>query len=62
MAELAGEEAGEEALAFFDACPRRWGLDPEQAYPDAGLVELKEGRERALETYQRYVVKKKEGD
>ena len=38
-----------ESRAFFDAVPRRWGLDP-KARP-APLVDLKGGRERALLAY-----------
>lgn len=41
---------GAEALAFFDAVPRAWGLSPRQAYP-APLVDLAFGRERALAAY-----------
>ncbi|EAR22186.1 cryptochrome/photolyase family protein [Nitrococcus mobilis] len=59
VAELAGDNPGEAALAYFDACPRHWSLDPEQKYPEAPLIELKRGRERALEAYQHYVVKNK---
>ncbi|WP_084862889.1 cryptochrome/photolyase family protein [Salibaculum halophilum] len=39
------------ALAYFDAVPRSWGLSPSQAYP-APIVDLKAGRERALEAYR----------
>ncbi len=59
VAELAGDDPGAAALAYFDACPRRWGLDPAQKYPETPLIELKRGRERALEAYQHYVVKSK---
>lgn len=38
---------GPEALAFFDAVPRSWGLDPAAPYP-AARVDLAEGRARAL--------------
>ncbi|MDN5871274.1 MAG: hypothetical protein L0H73_11220 [Nitrococcus sp.] len=60
MAELAGDNAGEEALAYFDACPRSWGLEPTQNYPHAPLIELKQGRERALEAHQHMVKNKTE--
>ncbi|TVR44894.1 MAG: deoxyribodipyrimidine photo-lyase, partial [Rhodobacteraceae bacterium] len=39
------------ARAFFDACPRSWGLRADMTYPDP-VVPLKEGRERALDAYQ----------
>jgi deoxyribodipyrimidine photo-lyase len=41
---------GVEALAYFDAVPRSWGLDPQAPYP-APLVDLGEGRARALAAY-----------
>ncbi|MFN6924823.1 MAG: cryptochrome/photolyase family protein [Tabrizicola sp.] len=41
---------GPEALAFFQAVPRSWGLDPKAPYP-APLVDLAEGRARALAAY-----------
>jgi deoxyribodipyrimidine photo-lyase len=47
-----GEAAHADALAYFDAAPRRWGLSAADAYPEA-IVDLKAGRERALEAYQR---------
>ncbi len=39
-----------DALSFFDAVPRSWGLSPEAPYP-APIVDLKTGRARALEAY-----------
>jgi deoxyribodipyrimidine photo-lyase len=39
-----------EARRYFDAVPRAWGLDPEQAYA-APLIGLAEGRARALAAY-----------
>ena len=39
------------ALSYFDAIPRRWGLDPNAAYPDP-VVGLAEGRARALAAYE----------
>lgn len=39
-----------EALAYFDAVPRSWGLDWRAPYP-APLVDLATGRERALSAY-----------
>ncbi|MFN6925379.1 MAG: cryptochrome/photolyase family protein [Tabrizicola sp.] len=41
---------GPEALAFFDAVPRSWALDPSAPYP-APVVDLAEGRARALAAY-----------
>jgi deoxyribodipyrimidine photo-lyase len=42
---------GADALAFFDAAPKSWGLRPGQPYPKP-LVDLKTGRERALAAYK----------
>jgi deoxyribodipyrimidine photo-lyase len=41
---------GPEALAFFAAAPRSWGLDPTRPYPPP-VVALPEGRARALAAY-----------
>jgi deoxyribodipyrimidine photo-lyase len=41
---------GPEALAYFDAVPRSWGLRPDRPYP-APVVDLAEGRARALAAY-----------
>ncbi|TAG12465.1 MAG: deoxyribodipyrimidine photo-lyase [Rhodobacterales bacterium] len=49
IAELS-RNPGAEALAFFDAVPRSWGLDPKAHYP-APVVDLAEGRARALAAY-----------
>ena len=38
------------ALAYFDAVPRRWGLDPGAPYPDP-VVTADAGRQRALDAY-----------
>lgn len=40
-----------DALAFFDAVPRSWGLNHGQAYP-APVVDLAKGRALALEAYK----------
>ena len=40
-----------DALAYFDAVPRSWGLDPSDAYP-APIVAADEGRKRALTAYE----------
>jgi deoxyribodipyrimidine photo-lyase len=39
-----------EALSYFDAIPRDWGLSPDAPYP-APVVSARGGRERALEAY-----------
>ncbi|MFN3577748.1 MAG: cryptochrome/photolyase family protein [Tabrizicola sp.] len=49
LAELS-KSPGPEALGFFDAVPRSWGLRPDQPYP-APVVDLAEGRARALAAY-----------
>lgn len=49
VAELSARP-GPEALAYFDAVPRAWGLDPRAPYP-APVVGLAEGRARALAAY-----------
>jgi deoxyribodipyrimidine photo-lyase len=41
---------GSDALVFFDAAPRSWGLDPFRPYPKP-IVDLAEGRMRALAAY-----------
>ena len=50
IAELA-PRPGCDALAWFEATPRRWGLEPATPYP-APMVDLAEGRARALAAYQ----------
>ncbi len=50
VAELAGDAPGPDALAFFEAAPRSWGLAPDDDYPDP-VVPLAEGRRAALEAY-----------
>ncbi|OYX26542.1 MAG: deoxyribodipyrimidine photolyase [Rhodobacterales bacterium 32-66-7] len=49
LAELA-RDPGPEALAYFDAVPRSWGLHPGQPYPSP-VIDLAEGRARALAAY-----------
>ena len=39
------------ALAYFDAVPRSWGLNPTDRYPSP-VVDLKKGRLRALAAYE----------
>ncbi len=41
-----------DALSFFDAAPRAWGLSPRAPYPKP-LIDLKQGRERALAAYEK---------
>ena len=38
------------ALSYFDAVPRQWGISPRDAYP-APIVDVADGRKRALEAY-----------
>lgn len=51
LAEGRGAQAAPEALAYFQAVPRSWGLEARRA-PPAPLIGLAEGRERALAAYQ----------
>ena len=39
-----------DALSYFDAIPKSWGLTPDQPYPNP-VIGLAEGRERALAAY-----------
>lgn len=41
----------EDALRYFDAIPRHWGMTPQDAYPDP-IVAADEGRKRALSAYE----------
>ncbi|MEL6773357.1 MAG: deoxyribodipyrimidine photo-lyase [Pseudomonadota bacterium] len=41
----------QDALAFFEAAPRTWGLSPDAPYP-APVIGHSAGRERALEAYK----------
>lgn len=50
VAELS-RQPGPDALAFFEAAPRSWGLSMSQPYPKP-LIDLKTGRERALAAYK----------
>jgi deoxyribodipyrimidine photo-lyase len=47
-----------DALAFFDAVPRRWGLSPVAPLPPP-LVDLAEGRARALRAHEHHVASKR---
>jgi deoxyribodipyrimidine photo-lyase len=42
---------GPDALDFFAACPRSWGLSPDDPYP-APIMALDAGRKRALAAYE----------
>ncbi len=42
-----------DALTYFDAIPRSWGLAPDDAYP-APVVPVDTGRKRALDAYAGY--------
>ena len=50
IAELS-PEPGPDALAWFDAAPRSWHLDPRASYPQR-IVTPAEGRARALAAYE----------
>ena len=41
----------DDALSYFEAVPRSWGLNPDDPYPEP-VVGLKEGREAALAAYE----------
>ena len=42
---------GTDGLAYFEAIPLSWDMAPDDPYPDAPVVGLKEGRQRALDAY-----------
>ena len=42
---------GRAALDFFEACPRSWGMAPDQRYPNP-VIDLSDGRNRALAAYE----------
>lgn len=46
----ASARPGADALAYFEAVPRVWRLDPKAAYPTP-LIDLAAGRDRALAAY-----------
>ena len=41
----------DDALSYFDAIPKSWGLSPSDPYPEP-IMELPEGRKRALAAYE----------
>ncbi len=43
-------DPGPEALSYFDAVPRAWGLSPKAPYPER-MIDLAAGRKRALDAY-----------
>ena len=47
------DDPPETARDYFAAIPRGWKMDMRGNYPDAPIVGLKEGRDRALEAYQK---------
>jgi deoxyribodipyrimidine photo-lyase len=49
IAELS-KAPGPQAMSYFNAVPRKWALDPAKPYP-MPLVDLGEGRARALKAY-----------
>ena len=49
-----GREApSDTALTYFEAIPRRWTMDPGDAYPDP-IVGADEGRKAAMEAYEAF--------
>ncbi len=42
-----------DALAFFDAAPKSWGIDPQDPYPKP-VIDLQKGREAALAAYSKH--------
>ena len=42
----------QDALAYFDAVPKSWGLSADQPYPNP-VIELADGRARALAAYEK---------
>lgn len=48
-----GKTPGPDAMAFFEAAPRRWELDPGAPYP-APVVDRAAGRQAALAAYAEY--------
>ncbi|KQI69722.1 deoxyribodipyrimidine photolyase [Loktanella sp. 3ANDIMAR09] len=41
------------ALSYFDAIPQRWGMSPDDSYPDP-IVAADDGRKAALDAYERF--------
>ncbi|MBC6436965.1 MAG: deoxyribodipyrimidine photo-lyase [Rhodobacteraceae bacterium] len=50
LAEL-NANPGREAMAYFEAIPKDWGLSPDMPYPKAPVVGMVQGRARALHAY-----------
>ncbi|MEM7489177.1 MAG: deoxyribodipyrimidine photo-lyase [Pseudomonadota bacterium] len=48
---LAERGGGDLARSYFAAIPESWGMSADDAYPNAPIVGLSEGRARALEAY-----------
>ncbi len=44
-------EPSEDALSYFEAVPRSWGMLPGDDYPSEPVVGLAEGRQRALDAF-----------
>lgn len=59
LAGFGGRPAHPDALSFFRAVPRSWGLSPGDAAP-APLVGLEAGRERALRAYEALAASRRE--
>jgi deoxyribodipyrimidine photo-lyase len=60
---LAGHEGSDapEALAFFEAAPRAWGMAPKDPYPKP-LVALQTGRDAALAAYKKHTAETRAGE
>jgi deoxyribodipyrimidine photo-lyase len=56
VAELAPRDPHPDAVAFFEAVPRSWGLKAGQPYPSP-MIDLRRGREAALAAYGRHTGK-----
>ena len=57
----ASREAPDTALAFYDACPRGWGLTAHDRRP-MPIIDLAEGRNRALAAYHDHREQQKQKD
>ena len=49
--EASGNRAAD-GLAFFEATKRSWEMSPDDGYPEAPIMDLREGRDRALAAFR----------